>query len=188
MVKCVQGYLQDFQAANCQLGEPCSALCCLAAGDKTPVNPAATSVTDVPGATAGHCASLIYSSSALVIKGCEGDPREREFVQKECLWKGIYLWFSAAGLCTTPLRREEGREGVVGGFRQRRKTAGSSETDVQERKTRFNKGILRFSRGISRKSLVGFTNLNDLIIFVPTAKNTFCSHYAVLMLQLQICS
>ena len=72
---------------------------------------AAMSVSDVLVWLLGRWATIIYCSSALVIKGCEGAPREQEFVQKECLWKRIYLWFSAPGVCTRDAaQREEARE------------------------------------------------------------------------------
>lgn len=75
----------------CQLGEVFCSLCL--AGKSHPPPPFPDPVNDWSHAvTAG---TIIYSHSALVIKGCEGAPREKEFVQKECLWKWIYLRFSA---------------------------------------------------------------------------------------------
>lgn len=43
---------------------------------------------------------------------------------------------------------------------------------MKERKT-YSLGIIRFSRGISRKLLVGFTILNDQITFFPLPRIKF---------------
>lgn len=67
--------------------------------DSQSPKPSELRVTDVPVCLRGYWASIIYNSSAFVIKGCEGATGEQEFVQKECLWKRIYLWFSAPGVC-----------------------------------------------------------------------------------------
>lgn len=74
-----------------QLGEVFCSLCLAGKSDPPPSLP--DPITDRSHAvTAG---TIIYSRSALVVKGCEGAPGEKEFVQKECLWKWIYLRFSA---------------------------------------------------------------------------------------------
>lgn len=90
-------YVEPYKGAGCQVGEQCSPFF-FPVGDKKPSEACSLTSDWCPVATGGHWASLIYSGSALVIKGCEGDPREQEFVQKECLWKGIYLWFTASRL------------------------------------------------------------------------------------------
>lgn len=69
----------------CQLGEVFCSLCLAGKSHPHPSAPP-DPVNDWSHAvTAG---TIIYSRSALVIKGCEGAPREKEFVQKECLWNG----------------------------------------------------------------------------------------------------
>lgn len=131
----------------CQLGEQCFPFCWQ--WETKPFWTLYSHVSDwCPGVTVGHCASIIYSSSALVIKGCEGAPREQEFVQKECLWKGIYLWFSARGVRTMQLTERRYCSLVLGCLKwKERKKDRTGQTWF---KPQVNQGTPHFSQ----KSLI----------------------------------